>query len=92
MTCENHTSDNSFLESDIIPMVEGLKKCNYIPKGICTTIPYSPYDIDSQIGFVFTYNDDVQWIHMPKVTFFGLLDDYYGREKAEQIYDELGVH
>lgn len=94
LTFENHTNDNSFLDSDINYMINGLKKSDYVPAGICTSIPYIPsnYEEGWYIGFVFYYKDEVQWIHMPKVTLFALLEDYYGREKAEEIYDNLEVY
>ena len=84
ITCNNHSSDNSFISNELYHFVGNLKVKPYEPYGVCRNIPYNPYDID-MIAYVFKEDDEIRWVHMSKLCWKHLLSDIYGREKAKEI-------
>ena len=84
ITCNNHSSDNSFISNELHRFVSNLKATSYEPYGICRNVPYNPYDVD-EIAYVFKEDDEIRWVHMPKLCWKHLLSDIYGRENAKEI-------
>jgi hypothetical protein len=74
LTFENHSADNIFVDPSCAAMERMLRECHYEPVGVSRHIPFNRHR-SSQIGFVYRYNDELYWCHMPSVCWMGFLQE-----------------
>lgn len=85
VTFENHSSDNSFMDCDILIFEKSLKTNKYDAVGICKQVPFKPAYAKYSIAFCYKYNDELYWCHMTELLWFSLLSKIYGRKEADII-------
>ena len=84
ITFENHSKDNSFVDCDLKNFKKYFGYTGYEPYGVCRNVPFNYYP-DEQVAYVFKEDEEIKWVHIPKLMWRYLLSDIYGREKAKEI-------
>ena len=73
---ENHNTDNGFFGDTLNEIEKELKYRNYEPFG-------------NSIAFVYKYDEEVYWCHMPETYWFHLLREAYGYDEADKIFENI---
>lgn len=83
LTCEinsallssgNHSTDNIFIDPSYRNMEWMLRECHFEPVGISRNVPFNRYRAN-QIAFVYRYEDELYWCHMPEVCWISFLHE-----------------
>lgn len=86
---ENHNADNGFFGDTLNEIEKGLKYRNYEPLGICKHVPFPCSCAGNSIAFVYKYDEEVYWCHMPETYWFHLLRETYGYNEADKIFESI---
>ena len=78
LTFGNHSADNIFLDPSFSVTERMLRECHYGPVGISRNIPFNRHQTN-QIAFVYRYDDELYWCHMPEVCWMSCLREIEDR-------------
>ena len=84
LTYENHNTNNSFLGASYRMVDRMLKMYDYEPVGTSKNIPFCNHST-AQIAFVYRYEDEIYWCHLPEICWKKFLVDIYGSDNLEEI-------
>lgn len=85
----NYDSDNDFFADNINGVEKSLIARKYDPLGICKYIPFECASQNQSLAFVYKYEDDVYWCHIPKIYWFRILKEWYGYFEAKKIMNSI---
>lgn len=74
LTFENHSADNIFLDPSYTVMERLLREYRFEPVGYCKNVPFNRYR-SKQIAFVYRYDDELHWCHMPEICWMSFLQE-----------------
>ena len=89
ISCGNHDSDNGFFADNINGVEKKLIAREYEPLGICKNVPFECASAGRSVAFVYKYDGDVHWCHMPEIYWFRLLKECYGYSEADKIVSSI---
>lgn len=89
LTVENHCRDNGFFGDTLKECEKELKRRKYEPVGICKNVPFECAYSSYVIAFVFRYNEEIYWCHLPESYWFKLLKEVYGHLHADIIIQNI---
>ena|GEM_PF-1963205 len=89
ITIKNHDRDNGFFRDTVTEIERDLRSRNYEPIGICKNVPFKCGVSSESVAFVYKYDGEIYWCHMPATYWHHLLTDCFGRKEAEKIYCEI---
>lgn len=81
LSSENHSTDNIFIDPCYLSMERMLRECHFEPVGISRNVPFNRYRAN-QIAFVYRYEDELYWCHMPEVCWVSFLHEI---GKAQEV-------
>lgn len=84
LTLNNHTTDNSFLFQGYRGFERRLEEYNYEPVGVTKNVPYNPYPSE-QLAFVYRFEGELYWFHLPKRCWEFLLLEGFGCNKIKDL-------
>lgn len=74
LTFENHSADNIFLDPSYAVTERLLREYHFDPVGISRNIPFNRHRAN-QIAFVYRYDDEIHWCHMPEICWMSFLQE-----------------
>ena len=89
LTFSNHDNDNGFLEDTIDKVEKKLIERGYEPVGICKNVPFPCVSTSMSLGFVYRYDGEVRWCHIPEVYWEMLLCQCYSRKEVNSIVESI---
>nr|DAH03591.1 MAG TPA: hypothetical protein [Caudoviricetes sp.] len=89
LTIKNHNRDNGFFRDTIVEIEKDLNYRQYEPMGICKNVPFECTVASRAVAFVYKYDGEIYWCHMPETYYHHLLVECYGWTEAGKVFEEV---
>lgn len=85
LTRRNHSSDNGFFGVSKETVVRNLMLRCYEPVGCSFNVPFLGSSKEPQVAFVFEFEGEIRWVHLPKYLWLKYVFEYHGRYPCDVV-------